>query len=329
MTSWKWRAAAVAVSSAAWLAFALPRASAGDAGASRASSVAAGYVVVPDLEDVEHMCALLTGCDRLPFPPGLVPRDFQACVRTMADELASPNAIAFSLTLRDCGLRASSCGELRTCALRGANVDACAGRGKSGPVDFCDGEGRAITCVNERVVTVRDCPRGGEQCAVRDGKAACALGPCPTDGPPACSPSGTRILECSKGKLTSFDCAAFGLRCVPTAEGPKCATRGPACAGGATRCEGNVAIGCFHGHEVKVDCGAAGMSCASGASGAKSGTVGLCTAPATTGCDPAAPAKCQGATLEHCAFGAPRNYLCKSVGLSRCVADDKGARCGS
>ena len=66
-------------------------------------------VVPPDLEDVEHMCALLTGCDRLPLPSGLVPRDFAGCTRALYAELASGAAVAFSLTLRDCGLRASSC----------------------------------------------------------------------------------------------------------------------------------------------------------------------------------------------------------------------------
>src|SRR5215207_5029894 len=123
-----------------------------DGGAAARPPVAAGGLVVPaDIEDVEHMCALLTSCDRLPFPAGLVPRDFAGCTRALYAELASASAVSFSLTLRDCGLKASSCTELRTCALRGARVDVCAGRGKSGPVDMCDGDGRAITCNNERV----------------------------------------------------------------------------------------------------------------------------------------------------------------------------------
>ena len=182
-----------------------------------------GLVTPPDIEDVEHMCALLTSCERLPLPSGLVPKDFVSCTKALYAELASSSAVAFSLTLRDCGLRASSCGELRTCALRGAKVDVCTGRGKAGPVDMCDGDGRAITCNAERVSLVRDCPRGGEQCVVRDGKAVCALGACDKDSPPTCSPSGTRVLECNKGKLLSLDCAAFGLRCVTGASGPQCA----------------------------------------------------------------------------------------------------------
>ncbi len=308
-----------------------------DAGAPRAMApvpATAPQVLPADLEDVEHMCALLTSCERLPLPAGLVPRDFVACTKALYAELASAAAVSFSLTLRDCGLRASSCGELRSCALRGAKVDVCTGRGKAGPVDMCDGDGRAITCTGERVSLVRDCPRGGEQCVVRDGKAVCALGACDQDSPATCSPSGTRVLECNKGKLLSLDCAAFGLRCVTGASGPQCATGGGACTEGATRCDGSSAVACYHGHEVRIDCGARGLTCGSAAGGLDAGggtvsAVGACAAvsPAKGACDPAAPAKCDGATLRWCAGGQPRGYLCKSVGLSRCVADDKGARC--
>jgi len=308
---------------------------AADAGPSgpRASGKPApsGHVVPADLEDVEHMCALLTACDRLPLPAGVVPSDFVGCTRALYTELASPAAASFSLTLRECGLRASSCGELRSCALRGASADFCVGRGKSGPVELCDGEGRAITCTNERVSLVRDCPRGGEQCAVREGKAVCTLGPCEKDAPSACSPSGTRILECKKGKLLSLDCAAFGLRCITSADGPRCATSGAACnEEGASRCEGATAVACWHGHDVRIECGARGLSCASAAAdaGARS-AIGACTtvpaAPST--CDPSSPPRCDGATLRWCAWGQPRSYLCKSVGLTHCIADARGARC--
>lgn len=295
-----------------------------------------GHVVPADLEDVEHMCALLTACDKLPLPSGLVPHDFVGCTRALHAELASPAAVAFSLTLRECGLRASSCGELRSCALRGAKADVCAGRGKAGPVDMCDGDGRAISCNGERVTLVRDCPRGGEQCVVREGHAVCALGTCEKDAAPACSASGTRVLECKKGKLLSLDCAAFGLKCTPSSDGPRCATPAASCQDGSSRCEGTTAVGCFRGHEVRVDCGARGLVCGAGtdARGAQS-VVGACAVPparvaADAGagaCDPAAPPRCDGATLRWCAWGQPRAYLCKSVGLQRCVADDKGARC--
>ena len=303
-------------------------------------AAAGGHVLPADLEDVEHMCALLTACDKLPLPSGIVPHDFAGCTRALYAELASAGSVSFSLTLRDCGLRASSCTELRSCALRGARVDVCAGRGKNGPVDMCDGDGRAITCNAERVTLVRDCPRGGEQCVVSEGHASCALGSCEKEAAPACSPSGTRVLECKKGKLLSLDCGAFGLRCTPSADGPKCATQAASCHEGTTRCEGGTAVGCWHGHEVRVDCAARGLSCGAGtalldAGGGAGSAVGACAIPpsrsvdggAGASCDPTSAPRCDGATLRYCAWGQPRAYLCKSVGLQRCVVDDKGARC--
>ncbi len=325
-----------------------------DAGhdAARAPVAPGGHVMPADLEDVEHMCALLTACEKLPLPSGIVPHDFVGCTRTLYAELASPAAVSFSLTLRDCGLRASSCGELRSCALRGAKVDVCTGRGKAAPVDMCDGDGRAITCTNERVSLVRDCPRGGEQCVVRDGHAVCALGSCEKESAPACSVSGTRVLECKKGKLLSLDCGAFGLQCASSVEGPKCATQAPACREGSMRCDAAIAVGCWHGHEVRIDCGARGLACGAPTSAPEGGSslatsssaspsasaVGACAAiapsrPAGTdggapaSCDPSAAPRCDGASLRWCAWGQPRSYLCKSVGLQRCVADEKGARC--
>jgi hypothetical protein len=303
-------------------------------GASAALLAGGGHVTPADLEDVEHMCALLTACDKLPLPAGLVPPDFVGCTRALHAELASGSAVSFSLTLRDCGLKASSCGELRSCALRGAKADVCAGRGKAGAVEMCDGDGRAITCTNERVSLVRDCPRGGEQCVVREGHAVCALGACEKDAAPACSPSGTRVLECKKGKLLSLDCDAFGLRCSPSSDGPKCATQGPSCPEGVTRCEGETAIACWHGHEVRIDCAGGGLACRAGtaaldAGGAAFAPVGACVAPAPASgeCDASASPRCEGATLKWCAYGRPRSYLCKSVGLQRCVSDKAGARC--
>lgn len=276
------------------------------------------------------MCALLTGCDRLPLPTGMVPRDFAGCVRAMYQELASPAAVGASLTLRECGLASSSCGALRTCALRGARSDVCAGRGKGGSVDLCDEGGRAITCANERVAMVRDCPRGGEQCVVQAGKASCALGACQNDGAGAsCSASGTRILECKGKKLLSLDCSTFGLRCVTTPEGPRCATSTPSCADKSSRCEGtDVAVGCWHGHEVRVDCATAKMTCG-GPAAPPASIIGSCmTSPSARGaCDPSSAPRCDGSTLRWCAWGQPRAYLCKSMGLSRCVTDDKGSRC--
>ncbi len=320
-------AAAIAPESAAEGPKGPPAAPAPDGGA---SARFVGTVRPPDLDDVEHMCALLTGCKGLPFPTGFVPRDLPGCVKALADELASPRAASFSLSLKECGLRASSCGELRTCALRGARPDVCAGRGKAGAVDHCDDGGRAITCAGEKPVLVRDCPRGGEQCAVVAGKATCALGTCEADAEadaaPACSASGTRIVECRKGKLLSSDCNTFGLKCSVGPDGPQCVSPTPACAGEGTTCDGSVAVSCWRGHEVRVDCGAAGLACGASASGR---AMGSCVVPPPSGaaCDPKAPARCDGASLSWCAWGKPRSYLCKSMGLARCVSDDKGARC--
>jgi hypothetical protein len=301
---------------------------AADGGVSKAD------VSPPALDDVEHMCALLTSCDGLPIPPSLVPRDFAACVKTLTTEMTSASAVNFSLTLRECGLRANSCGGLRACALRGASPDTCTGRGKASPAGFCDSEGRAISCWHEKVYAVRDCPRGGEQCAVREGEALCTLGGCPPDmkeSAPACSASGTRILRCEKGKLASLDCGAFGLKCVQAEGGPGCATVGKACVAGSKRCEGHVAVGCFNGRETRVDCATANLVCDARASGV---SIGACTAPAPAEdaghCDPAAPPRCDGASIAYCGAGArPRSYFCKSLGFARCISDRAGTRCAS
>jgi hypothetical protein len=277
------------------------------------------------------MCALLTGCDNLPLPPALLPGDFASCVSTMSQQLSSASAIDFSLTIRECGLSSTSCAALRTCALHGAKPQACTGRGTQGEAGYCDIDGRAVKCLHERVVAVRDCPRGGEQCSVRGGEAGCSLGPCVSDGgqsAPACSASGTRIVSCDKGRLLSLDCSAFGLQCVQGQGGPACAPRTAACADGAKRCDASIAVACYNGHEVRVDCGAAGLDC-QGAPG--STPVGACASPPppSGACDPNAKPTCDGASVKYCHGGTPRSYLCKTLGLSRCVSDARGARCAS
>ena len=141
----------------------------------------AGRVVPPVIDDIEQVCALLTSCDRLPIPASIVPSDFAACVRMLQGQLASPGAVAYSLLVRECGLRANSCAELRACGLRGASSEACTGRGKDAVAGYCDIDGRALRCWHEKVVGVRDCPRGAEQCSVRESQATCSLGPCPKD----------------------------------------------------------------------------------------------------------------------------------------------------
>jgi hypothetical protein len=305
--------------------------SGGDAGTNLASIAQRSQVVPPNLGDVERMCALLTSCDKLAIPRSLVPEDFASCVRKMSDELSSATAINFSLTLRECGLQSDSCAGLRACAMRGASAESCSGRGKQGFVGFCDDAGRALTCWHDQAVAVRDCPRGGEQCIVVGGEATCTLGPCGSvaeGDKPRCSASGTHLLHCEKGKLASLNCAAFGLKCSVAGDGTAgCATSGPACAAGAARCDGDVSVGCYNGHEVRVDCAAAGLTCNLNAS---AGTpVGSCVAPPQAGgmCDPGDKAKCEEANIKYCAAGRPRTYSCKAVGFGRCDTSRDGIRC--
>ncbi len=305
----------------------------GDAGpnSSSAASGLRSQVVPPDIGAVERMCALLTSCDKLPIPRSLVPDDFASCVKKMSDEMSAATAINFSLTLRECGLQSDSCAGLRACALRGASAESCNGRGKQGFVGFCDDAGRALTCWHDQTLAVRDCPRGGEQCIVVGGEATCTLGPCggvAEGDKPRCSASGTHLLHCEKGKLASLNCAAFGLKCSVAADGAAgCSTSGPACAPGAARCDADVAVGCFNGHEVRVDCGAAGLSCSQSAS---AGTpVGACVAsPLPSGtCDAGEKPRCDDANIKYCAAGRPRSYSCKAVGFGRCDSSREGIRC--
>jgi hypothetical protein len=289
-----------------------------------------GEVAAPALGEVERMCALLTSCDRLPIPPALFPSDFGACVKKMMADMSSPSAVNFSLTMRECGLEASSCASLRACALHGAGVDSCKGRGQKGVVGFCDVVGRAMTCWHDEVLSVRDCTRGSEQCIVVDGEATCALGACGAadagDGA-RCSSSGSHLLRCEKGRLASLDCTAFGLRCAKRADGGAgCATGGPPCGESSKRCDGDVAVGCYNGHEVRVDCDAASMSCAAAPGSTQ---VGACAAPAVdkAECDPADKPRCEGASIRHCFAGKSRTVSCASLGFKRCDASGAIARC--
>jgi hypothetical protein len=306
-------------------------ATASDAGVmSFVANAQRGQVVPPGLGDVERMCALLTSCDKLPIPPSLIPDDFASCVKRMSDEMTSTTAVNFSLTMRECGLQAASCSGLRACALRGANAEACVGRGKIGVVGFCDIDGRALTCWHDQTLAVRDCPRGGEQCIVVDGQATCTLGPCAggdTDKP-RCSASGTHLLQCEKGKLASLDCTAFGLKCATAGDGTAgCSTGLAPCAAAASRCDGNASVGCFNGHEVRVDCAAAGLVCKAGAGPKVS--VGACAATAPPGgaCDPADKPSCDDGSIKYCAAGRPRAFSCAAFGLGRCAASKNGVRC--
>jgi hypothetical protein len=290
-----------------------------------------GEVAAPGIDEVEHMCALLTSCDKLPIPAALFPSDFQACVKKMTEDMTSPAAVNFSLTMRECGLQADSCSSLRACALHGASPESCVARGRQGVVGFCDPDGRALTCWHDEVLAVRDCTRGGEQCTVVDGEATCILGPCVGGGKDAeksrCSASGTHLLHCEKGKLASLNCAAFGLKCTTGGDGEAgCATGGPVCSGPAKRCDGNVAVGCFNGHEVRVDCAGAGLACPSSPGATP---VGACvaTARAAGACDPSDKPRCDSDSIHYCYAGGSRSFSCKALGFRKCDMGKKGVRC--
>lgn len=290
-----------------------------------------GVLNPPTVDDVEQMCALLTACDNLPIPRGIVPQDHAGCVKKLSEDLTSPGGIAYSLTLRECGLGANSCADLKKCAARGAEDKACEGRGMKAPVSHCDELGRAITCYQGKIFVVRNCPFGGEQCRVTDKGAQCILGPCSSDAgdAPYCSQSGTRVLQCEKGKLTSLDCAAFGLKCssIPATDGGAavgCTTSGAACTAGSKRCDGKVAVTCHGGHEVRVNCAAAGLEC-----DAKPGspTVGACVVPSSAvNCSPSDAAKCDGNNVKYCANGRQRSYLCSAL-FATCGKENGNVRC--
>ncbi|MGO8991693.1 MAG: hypothetical protein ACLQVI_00085 [Polyangiaceae bacterium] len=304
-----------------------------------------GRVVPPAVEDVETMCALLTSCPSLAVPaPAETLRSVPGCVQSMMGQLASPDGVKFSLLLRECGLHAKSCDELRTCALRGVSPDTCAGHGRDGRVGWCDASGRAVSCSYEKVIGVRECARSGEECVQVGDDATCVLGrktECTEDeaqneenalkgnpkrGPVTwCSPSGNRAIQCDHGRLGSEDCSAFGLACATVDGKAGCATTSAACAGKAARCEGNVAIGCMQGHQVRVDCGAAGLACEKRRSGA--GAVGACVAHGG-GCRAGERPRCEGATIRYCFAGKERSYSCTGVGFEKCVKEGGEVRCG-
>ncbi len=314
-----------------------PAASATPAPDATANAAAAPPVSVKPvaLADVDLMCALMIGCPDTPVP---VPtRDHGACVREIMSTLASPGALKFSLTVRECGLRAASCQQFRECALRGADPHKCEGRGMNtpAPVGFCDLDGRAVRCWHGKVYSVRDCPRGSESCAIRDGDANCTLGNCAEDGgaaQPTCSADGQRILQCVTGKIESLSCSAFGLGCETLPDGkPACvATSSPKCSGAAKRCDGTNYVECVQGHEVRVECGAQGMSCAASASKGPL-TIGSCVAaePQKNKCDLATfNTRCDGpGSLQYCAMGAVQKVFCKALGLTRCVQEGRTAHC--
>ncbi len=304
------------------------------------SQAGSGSVLPPSIDDAEAFCALVLACRDVPmFPPAA---DFTNCVKNLMDSLSVPSATNSSLAIRECGLSATSCKQLRACALKGADAKMCEGVAMTSdtPIGKCDIDARAVTCWKGKVLGVRNCGLADELCVVKNGKADCALASaCPANLKDEWSCAGTRMVKCQDGKFVSIDCKVLNLTCNPYTDdkGAKvvgCAPPvGAACKGDKYTCNGNTAVGCSNGKEVKVTCGASGMTCADPAK-TDDRTVGACELPAPADpkkvCDPKKFAsKCTGSNIEYCVGGTIRSYPCKSIGASKCV-DEKGTgpRCG-
>ncbi len=297
----------------------------------------AGSVLPPSIEDAEAFCALVLACRDVPmFPPAA---DFQACVHALMEQLSSPGALNTSVSIRECGLSATSCKTLRSCALKGAAATICdnVALESDKPIGKCDLDARAITCWRGKVLGVRNCGIADELCVVKEGKAECALpGVCPPNVKAEWSCSGTRMVKCQDGKFVSIDCKVLNLACVSAKDDKGTPVVGcapantPSCKDTKIKCEAGNAVGCVYGKEVKVACSESGMTCADPSKPPTDRTVGVCEAPAgTKGCDPKKfEPKCSGAAIEYCANGTLRSYPCKSIGASKCVADKTtGPRC--
>lgn len=304
------------------------------------TKAASGAVLPPSIDDAEAFCALVNACADVPTAPPAP--DFQGCVKTILEQLSGPNALNTSLTIRECGLSATSCKRLRACVLKGADAKICDGVATEGDkaIGKCDMDARAVTCWRGKVTGVRNCGLADELCSVKDGRAECTLfGACPASFTSDWSCANTRMVKCTDGKPLSIDCAVLGLTCVkdPTTGVSGCAPpvatkcRNP----DKIVCDGATAIGCTLGREVKVACGDQGMTCGDASAPITPQTVGACEVPAPKDpklvCDPKSyGAKCAGADIEYCSPWGVRKFPCKSIGATKCVMDKgTGPRCGA
>jgi hypothetical protein len=297
-----------------------------------------GAVLPPSLDDAEAFCALVLACRDVPmFPPA---PDFAGCVRAVMDQLSVPSALNASLSIRECGLSATSCKTLRACALKGVDPKICDGVATTseGPIGKCDLDARAVTCFRGKVLGVRNCGLADELCVVKNGKADCALaGACPAGAKDEWTCAGSRMVKCQDGKFLSIDCKVLNLGCNTFTDDKGktqagCAPQSTtACKGDKTSCKGDLAIGCNNGREVRVACGEAGMTCSDPAKPGER-TVGVCEVPAPPAgkaCDPKKfESKCDGSSIVHCVAGQVRNLPCKAIGATKCVTDKgTGPRC--
>ena len=305
-----------------WGLFALGASLVSGTGPSAAADVDSAllHVTPPVVDDLATLCSLLSGCQGLPIAASALADDFGACMKRYGASLASPAALGVSLSVRECGLRASSCASLRDCLLRGVKPETCTSRGKSGPVGMCDADGRAIVCAKEKVVAVRDCPRGGEHCRVRNGEAICVLDRCDeAEGTkPKCL--GSKKVVCDKGLFVSVDCGVLDLTCEDGPEGAACVPKGVVCT--QDRCAGATAIGCYAGKEVAIDCDRAGLACAE-----TSGALGRCQAKGDGASCGADAFRCEGSAIKGCFAGSPLAFQCAAAGFKRCEVAGKSVRC--
>ncbi|GAC1542648.1 MAG: hypothetical protein NVS3B10_31260 [Polyangiales bacterium] len=296
-----------------------------------------GAVLPPSVEDAEAFCALALAClDIAMFPPA---PDFQGCVNGLMNQLTSPEALNTSLTIRECGLRATSCKTLRTCALKSADPTICkdVAMDTKSPVGKCDMDGRAVQCWRGKVLGVRNCTLANELCVAKGGQAECALaGACPAGVKDTWSCAGTRMVRCQDNKFLSIDCSVLNLSCVngPGADGKPtvgCApTSTKSCTKSELTCSGKDAVGCVYGKEVSVACGEQGMKCSDPGKPSNEMTVGVCELPAVDKpCDPKTfKATCKGSAVEYCSHGSLRAFQCKGIGATKCVTDkSSGPRC--
>ncbi|MBI2394606.1 MAG: hypothetical protein HYV09_33865 [Deltaproteobacteria bacterium] len=305
------------------------------------TKAAGGAVLPPSVDDAEAFCALALACRDVPlFPPA---PDFAGCVKSLMDMLSGPGALNSSVTIRECGLAATSCKNLRTCLLKGADPKVCDGFAMTSdtPIGKCDVDARAVTCWRGKVLGVRNCGMADELCVVKSGKADCALaGPCPAGAKDEWTCAGSRMVKCQDGKFLSIDCKVLNLTCNSYTDDKGkqqvgCAPPTPAACKmtNTYTCSGKHAMGCVNGKEVKIDCGEAGMTCADPKAPTEK-TVGACELPAPTdpklACDPKKfEAKCDGAMMVYCSSGTIRKYPCKSIGATKCVMEKgTGPRCG-
>ncbi|GAC1351780.1 MAG: hypothetical protein NVSMB1_08120 [Polyangiales bacterium] len=303
---------------------------------SRAQS---GVVLPPSIEDAEAFCALVLACRDVPmFPPA---NDFTGCVHALMNQLSSPSALTSSVSIRECGLSATSCRSLRACALKGASEKVCDGVALDSkePIGKCDLDARAVTCWRGKVLGVRNCGLADELCVVKDGKSECALaGACPPSAKADWACAGSRMVKCQDNKFLSIDCKVLSLSCVSAldASGKQAVGCAPATTSSCKSSEkvtcaadNGSAVSCLLGKEVRVACSDQGMSCTESAK-AGDRQAGVCEIPA--GSKPCEvkkfESKCDGSTIKYCSHGSVRTYSCKSIGASKCVMDKgSGPRC--